>query len=101
MHLVRAVEPSGKPLLFRCPRAGFPPDAAFSGFIDRIDTHRDDETETALRNLDEDNITRAVIGTPDAPYFGARLADDTLLPRGAARLGTIGYADWLASQSPR
>lgn len=74
MHLVRAVEPSGKPLLFRCPRAGFPPDATFSGFIDRIDTHRDDETETALRNLDEDNITRAVIGT-HAGAASARLRE--------------------------
>lgn len=44
---------------------------------------------------------RAVIGAPEAPYFGARLADDTLLPRGAARLGTIGYATWLAGQTAR
>ncbi|MDV3251979.1 SDR family oxidoreductase [Devosia sp. BK] len=45
--------------------------------------------------------SRAVIGIPEAPYFGATLDDDTLLPRGTARLGTIGYADWLASQTGR
>jgi len=45
--------------------------------------------------------TRAVIGTPEALYFGAPLNDDTLLPRGSARLGTVGYANWLASQPPR
>jgi uncharacterized protein YbjT (DUF2867 family) len=45
--------------------------------------------------------TRAVIGNPDAPYFGARLAENTLLPRGTARLGAIGYGDWLATQTQR
>lgn len=45
--------------------------------------------------------TRAVIGKPDAPYFGARLAENTLLPRGTARLGDICYSDWLASQTQR
>ena len=58
-------------------------------------------SDLLTRYLRDIGDTRAVIGSPDAPYFGAQLADDTLLPRGAARLGTIGYADWLASQSPR
>ncbi|SEP81672.1 Uncharacterized conserved protein YbjT, contains NAD(P)-binding and DUF2867 domains [Devosia sp. YR412] len=58
-------------------------------------------SELLARYLRDIGDARAVIGTPEAPYFGARLADDTLLPRGEARLGTIGYADWLASQTPR
>lgn len=58
-------------------------------------------SELLARYLRDIGDTRAVIGSPDAPYFGARLADDTLLPRGTARLGTIGYGDWLASQTAR
>lgn len=58
-------------------------------------------SELLARYLSDIGDGRAVLGTDDAPYFGARLGDDTLLPRGEARLGTIGYADWFASQTPR
>lgn len=58
-------------------------------------------SDLLARYLRDIGDARAVIGTPDAPYFGAQLADDTLLPRGEARLGKIDYADWLARQTPR
>jgi uncharacterized protein YbjT (DUF2867 family) len=45
---------------------------------------------------------RKVHPDPDATYFGARLNETSLLPRGPARLGTVNYADWLkASRSNR
>lgn len=38
---------------------------------------------------------RKIVADPDARYFGARLADDTLVPTGPARLGAIGLEAWL------
>ncbi|WP_342052563.1 MULTISPECIES: SDR family oxidoreductase [unclassified Cupriavidus] len=45
--------------------------------------------------------TRKIVSDPEARYFGARLADDTLVPAGQARLGKIGLEQWVASQAKR
>ncbi|QET06282.1 SDR family oxidoreductase [Cupriavidus pauculus] len=45
--------------------------------------------------------TRKIVSDPEARYFGARLADDTLVPAGQARLGNIGLEQWVASQAKR
>lgn len=44
--------------------------------------------------------TRKIVGDPEARYFGAKLADDTLVPVGQARLGKIDLEKFVAS-SPR
>lgn len=45
--------------------------------------------------------TRKIVSDPEARYFGARLADDTLVPAGQVRLGKIGLEQWVASQAKR
>jgi hypothetical protein len=42
---------------------------------------------------------RSVVTDPEALYFGARLAERTLVPRDDAQLAATHYADWLASQA--
>lgn len=42
---------------------------------------------------------RQVVGDPAAPYFGARLEPDTLLPADPARIGVLDFHAWL-SRSP-
>jgi uncharacterized protein YbjT (DUF2867 family) len=45
---------------------------------------------------------RRVIADPRAPYFGAQLEDDSLLPGDAARIAGLRFDDWLrASLQPR
>ena len=39
--------------------------------------------------------SRAVVADPHAPYFGAELSEDSLVPRGNARLGQRHLSDWL------
>jgi len=42
---------------------------------------------------------RNVVADPEALYFGARLAERTLVPRDDAQLTATHYADWLATQA--
>ncbi len=44
------------------------------------------------------NDPRQVVADVHAPYFGAELQDDTLVPGAAARLGTVKVDDWLQAQ---
>jgi uncharacterized protein YbjT (DUF2867 family) len=44
---------------------------------------------------------RTVRADDQARYFGAQLQEDTLVPRGAARLGAVRIASWLHAQAPR
>jgi len=44
---------------------------------------------------------RQVVADPQARYFGALLADDTLVPGPGARLGTVTVDDWLKEQAAR
>ena len=38
---------------------------------------------------------RKVVKDPDARYFGGRVGEDSLVPLGQARLGRIGFDDWV------
>jgi hypothetical protein len=40
-----------------------------------------------------------VVADPEALYFGARLAERTLVPGEGARLGATRFADWLAREA--
>jgi uncharacterized protein YbjT (DUF2867 family) len=42
---------------------------------------------------------RLVVADPDARYFGARLSERTLVPGSGARLGVIGFDDWLSQRA--
>jgi uncharacterized protein YbjT (DUF2867 family) len=50
--------------------------------------------------LRHDNDPRSVIADPDAPYFGARLDDQALVPGPDARLGTTAFDWWIANAPP-
>lgn len=45
--------------------------------------------------------TRTVVADRQAPYFGAQLQDDTLIPGADARLGTVRVDAWLQAQAAR
>ena len=45
--------------------------------------------------------TRTVVADRQAPYFGAQLQDDTLIPGADARLGTVRVDAWLQAQDAR
>ena len=44
---------------------------------------------------------RLVVTDPEARYFGARLSERTLVPGDDARLGVIGFGDWLSQHAQR
>jgi len=48
--------------------------------------------------LQKKGDARKVVGDENTLYFGAKLGKDTLVPRGTARLGKIGFDAWFASQ---
>ncbi|MCK9794739.1 SDR family oxidoreductase [Isoptericola sp. 4D.3] len=43
--------------------------------------------------------TREVVADPAAPYFGAVLAEDSIVPQGDARLGATAYEDFVAARA--
>ena len=45
-----------------------------------------------LRAVDD---PRQVVGDPEAPYYGGRVEEYSLVPLGDARLGQIGFDEWL------
>ncbi|MFI7132748.1 SDR family oxidoreductase [Nonomuraea sp. NPDC050153] len=45
--------------------------------------------------------SRTVVSDPQATYFGSVPGERTLVPGDDARLGTIGYRDWLAQNAAR
>lgn len=47
--------------------------------------------------FDADGDTRSVVADDHARYFGTELTDTSLVPHGAARIGQIRLADWLAT----
>jgi uncharacterized protein YbjT (DUF2867 family) len=44
------------------------------------------------------NDSRKVISNEHAPYFGAKLADNTLIPQKKSRLGSINFKNWCDRQ---
>jgi uncharacterized protein YbjT (DUF2867 family) len=54
--------------------------------------------EIVRRYLREVNDSREVVGDPQAPYFGAVLDDESLVPAGSARIGVIRFESWLGQQ---
>jgi uncharacterized protein YbjT (DUF2867 family) len=47
--------------------------------------------------LETDGDRRTVESDPHAPYFGTELTDSSLVPLGSARIGQVGFAEWLAA----
>jgi uncharacterized protein YbjT (DUF2867 family) len=53
--------------------------------------------ELVAHVLEHDGDKRAVVSSADAPYFGVRLNEASLMPGGNARLGTTTFEKWLSS----
>jgi len=51
--------------------------------------------ELIRQGLSEQNDPRKVVADPEARYFGAKLAERTLVPDDNARLGETRFEDWL------
>jgi hypothetical protein len=51
------------------------------------------------RRLRAHGDRREVVADVHAPYFGAELGEDTLVPGAAAELGTTTFAEWLVTSS--
>ena len=56
--------------------------------------------ELVARVLDYDKDPRRVIADPEAPYFGVRLDDASLMPGPGARLGATSFDWWIANVPP-
>jgi hypothetical protein len=41
------------------------------------------------------------VSDPEARYFGGRVEEQSLVPLGEARLGRIGFEDWLSRSLPQ
>jgi uncharacterized protein YbjT (DUF2867 family) len=55
--------------------------------------------ELVRQSLRARHDTREVVADPHAPYFGAELGDDTLVPNDDAELGTTRFEQWLRQQT--
>lgn len=74
-------------------------EAPVNGTIEIAGPDRFHMSELVEQYLKETKDTRKVIPDANAPYFGAKLADNTLVPsKKNPRLGSINLKSWLKSQ---
>src|SRR5438445_729696 len=57
--------------------------------------------ELVARYLKAVGDPRAVVSDPEARYWGGRVEERSLVPLGEARLGRIGFDEWLRRSSAR
>jgi hypothetical protein len=57
--------------------------------------------EIVARYLKAIGHPREVVSHPEARYFGGRVEERSLVPLGAARLGRIGFDEWLRRSQAR
>ena len=57
--------------------------------------------EFVARYLKAIGDPRAVVSDPEARYFGGRVEERSLVPLGEARLGRIGFDEWLRRSRPK
>jgi uncharacterized protein YbjT (DUF2867 family) len=65
-----------------------------NGHIDIAGPDRVRMSEMVSTYLNAVGDARKVKADPDAPYFGSRIADDSLVPLGEARLGPTTFSQW-------
>jgi uncharacterized protein YbjT (DUF2867 family) len=66
-----------------------------NGIVEIAGPERAPFHEFVARYLKAVGDPRQVVGDPEARYFGGRVEAHTLVPLGEARLGRIGFDDWL------
>ncbi len=79
--------------------AAFVADAALAsprnGTVEIAGPERAPFNDFVARYLKAVGDPRQVVGDPAARYYGGRIAEHSLVPLGAARLGRIGFDEWL------
>jgi uncharacterized protein YbjT (DUF2867 family) len=65
------------------------------GIVEIAGPERAPLNEFVARYLKAIGDTREVVGDPEARYWGGRVEERSLVPLGEARLGRIGFAEWL------
>jgi len=66
-----------------------------SGIVEIAGPQRAPFNEIVARYLKAVGDPREVVSDPEARYFGGRVEERSLVPLGEARLGRIGFDDWL------
>src|SRR5271169_619568 len=75
--------------------------AARSGIVEIAGPERAPFNEIAARYLKAVGDPREVVSDPEAQYFGGRVEERSLVPLGEARLGRIGFDEWLRRSQAR
>ena len=70
-----------------------------NGIVDIAGPERGRFTDIVARALEFRGDLRTVTADPDAPYFGAHMSEDTLVPSPDAPRGDITLADWLTTNA--
>ena len=65
------------------------------GIVEIAGPERAPFNEIVARYLKAVGDPRKVVSDPDARYFGSRIEERSLVPLGEARLGRIGFDEWL------
>src|SRR5512143_2741862 len=66
-----------------------------NGIVEIAGPERAPFSEIVARYLKAVGDPRKVVSDPEARYFGSRVEEHSLVPLGAARLGRIGFDEWL------
>jgi len=72
-----------------------------NGIVEIAGPERAPFNEIVARYLKAVGDSRTVVRDPEAPYWGARVEEHSLVPLGEARRGRIGLEEWLRSSQTR
>jgi uncharacterized protein YbjT (DUF2867 family) len=71
-----------------------------NGIVEIAGPERAPFNEIVARYLKAVGDPREVVRDPEARYFGGRVEERSLVPLGEARLGRIGFDEWLKRRAP-
>lgn len=72
-----------------------------NGIVEIAGPERAPFNEIVARYLKAVGDPREVVSDPEARYFGGRVEERSLVPLGEARLGRIGFDEWLSRSIPQ